>query len=583
MLVTDIHKFFTEPIKQQNSPKVIFWLTVSIVLTTHYAWLGLQKAFSSTYIIQDDARQHLFWMQRFLDPDLFSHDLIADYFQSVAPAGYTFLYHLAAIFGLNPIIFNKILPLILCLITTYYCFFLCIELLPVPFTGFVGALLLSQNLWMQDGLASGTPKAFIYPIFLASLYYLLKRSLLGIAVSVLLMGLFYPSLVFILAILIALQVFKFERFFPKLSSDKKDYWLFFIGIGVAILVLLPYAIHSSEFGPTITKLEAKNLPEFISGNRSSFFHDNDDLWRYYFNASRSGIRLPSALRPFLVYLGLLLPIIIKFPDFLPLSNYINKRINILSQLLLASLLMFVAAHLLLFKLHLPSRYTQHSLRIILVIAASICLVLLLDTLLSFISQFKHVNKFSLISISQKFLFLLILLINFYALIIYPYNDKGFIGTGYFVGKNPELYQFFQNQPKDIMVASLAKEANNIPSFAQRSILVGREYAIPYHLGYYDQFRQRTLDLIEAYYTPSVPQLNKFMADYGVDFWLLDHNTFQIEYLANNRWLKQYQPEAKQAVSNLQKGLKPALATFMDNCVVFEKNSLVVLDSQCMIK
>jgi hypothetical protein len=34
------------------------------------------------------------------------------------------------------------------------------------------------------------------------------------------------------------------------------------------------------------------------------------------------------------------------------------------------------------------------------------------------------------------------------------------------------------QPQDIRIASLAEEANNIPTFAQRSILVGREYAIP---------------------------------------------------------------------------------------------------------
>jgi len=53
-----------------------------------YAGLALQKAFSSEYVVQDDARVYLIWMQRFLDADLLPGDLIADYLQSVTPWGY---------------------------------------------------------------------------------------------------------------------------------------------------------------------------------------------------------------------------------------------------------------------------------------------------------------------------------------------------------------------------------------------------------------------------------------------------------------------------------------------------------------
>lgn len=50
-------------------------------------------------------------MQRFLEPDLFPQDIIADYFQSVTPYGYTNLYRLIATLGIEPLLFNKILPL----------------------------------------------------------------------------------------------------------------------------------------------------------------------------------------------------------------------------------------------------------------------------------------------------------------------------------------------------------------------------------------------------------------------------------------------------------------------------------------
>ena len=61
-------------------------------------------------------------MQRFIDSELFPNDLIADYFQSQAPIGYSSIYKLMASLGIHPFLFNKIVPVILSLITTIYCF-----------------------------------------------------------------------------------------------------------------------------------------------------------------------------------------------------------------------------------------------------------------------------------------------------------------------------------------------------------------------------------------------------------------------------------------------------------------------------
>jgi hypothetical protein len=63
--------------------------------------------------VQDDAQQHVFWMRRFIDPQLFPNDLIADYFQSVAQPGYKAIYQLAAAIGIDPMVFNKLLPIVL--------------------------------------------------------------------------------------------------------------------------------------------------------------------------------------------------------------------------------------------------------------------------------------------------------------------------------------------------------------------------------------------------------------------------------------------------------------------------------------
>ena len=74
------------------------------------------------YVCQDDAREYVFWMQRFIDPELLPDDLIADYFQSITPSGYAALYQLMASFGITPLLLSKILPIFLGLIITIYVF-----------------------------------------------------------------------------------------------------------------------------------------------------------------------------------------------------------------------------------------------------------------------------------------------------------------------------------------------------------------------------------------------------------------------------------------------------------------------------
>ncbi|NEP62750.1 MAG: hypothetical protein F6K31_38505, partial [Symploca sp. SIO2G7] len=200
-----LQKLLTTPKAKAPNFQIIFWLSLSLAFAVHYSILGFQQSLAQ-YSVQDDARQHVFWMRRFLDPELFPQDLIADYFQSVAPSGYSTLYKLFATIGIDPIVLSKYLPIILGLITTAYCFGVCLEILPVPVAGFMATAMLNQNLWIEDDLVSATPRAFIYPLLLAFLYYLLRGSLLPCLVAIALQGLFYPQCVLISSGVLVLQV-----------------------------------------------------------------------------------------------------------------------------------------------------------------------------------------------------------------------------------------------------------------------------------------------------------------------------------------------------------------------------------------
>lgn len=576
MLTARLRKLLTTPTSKTPNSQVIFWLSLSLTFAAIYSLLAMREAFSSEYVVQDDARQHVFWMLRYIDPELFPKNLIADYFQSVAPAGYSTLYHLAALLGVNPLVFNKVLPLVLGLVTTGYCFGVCFEMLPVPAAGFIAALLLNQNLWVEDDLASGTPRAFLYPLFLAFLYYLLRRSLLPCLGAIALLGLFYPQYVFLCAGLLILQLVKWDSGRFRLSPDKRDYQFCGAGLGVVLLVMLPYALRSSEFRPVISVEEARQLPEFGPGGRSEFFErEPKDFW---LNGDRSGIFSKSLFTPVTLCAGLLLPVLRLFPSRFPLIKQLKSNILVLPQLLLVSVSLFFAAHAVLFKLHLPSRYTNHSFRILVALASAIALTVILDTILSWASP--HTKPYLP---ARQFIALGATALIGAALVLYPSFIKHFPYTAYKVGNEPVLYEFFQKQPKDILIASVADEVNNLPTFSQRSILVGREYAIPYHLGYYRQFRQQTLDLIRAQYSPDWAEVQDFIQKYGIDFWLLDRAAFTPEYLANNKWLQPFQPATGEALKRIEQGTLPALSSVMDNCSVVETNNLVVLGVACLTK
>ncbi|BDT13855.1 hypothetical protein N39L_35780 [Limnospira platensis NIES-39] len=541
-------------------------------LASIYGILSLKQAFAEPNLVHNDARQHIFWMLRFIDPNLFPNDLIADYFQSVAPRGYTIVYKLGIILGINPFDLAKIIPPILGLFVTYYFFRLCLEILPIPATGFIGCLIINQALWLKDDLASGTPRAFINPIFIAFLYYLVRHSRLGVCVTVAAIGLFYPQYVFMAAIMLILRVINWQNRSFKLTQNNRDYQILAWGLLVAFIVLLPYIITSSEFGPTITRAEAMNSPEFFEGGRSRFFHDNlMDIW---FTGRRSGMFHSSLFTPATQCVALLLPFLLIFPRQFPLGRYITPQVWVLLQLFISSVLMFFASHALLFRLHLPGRYTEFSFRIIIALLTAISLTLIWDTLLR---VFKHNYGYRF----YRYLAGSLMAIMVGIVLLYPAFVPYFPLVRYEKGRMTEVYDFFQQQPPDIVIASLSAEADQLPTFAQRTVLMAREYAIPYHLGYYNQILARTLDMINAHYTDDLQTLQDFINQYNVDFWLIDPAAFSPEYIKNNHWMLIFS-EGQKALNLLENNSQFALYQQVNICRVFEQPNWWIVDTKCIL-
>ena len=576
MLNDYLAKLLTRPQTRSLSAMTIFWFALSLAYAFYCAFLWTAKAFKNQYVIQSDARQVVTWMLRFTDPDLFKDDLIANYYLSANTDGFTLLYRAIAELGVDPITLSKILPMVIGLAATVYCFALFIQLLPVPAGAFISCLLLNQYIWTDDVVPSATPRAFLYPLFPAFLFYLVRRRFVGTIVTTALEGLFYPPIMFVSAGVLVLSLIGWSDGRLRLSKDRRDYILIAAALAVAVIVISIYASRQSEFGPTITRSEAMNLPASFAGKRLTFLHNN--ALTYWITDSQSGLYWRSVFPPFGLLAGFGLPALLLLGRRFPLASRVTAGIKLLPRTLASAVFMFFAAHLLLFKLYLPSRYTIHTFPIVFSLAAGVAFTLILDGVLG------HADLSLERGVKTAPLFAIVTIVLIAGILfLYPSFLRRFPKRSLEIGEHPDLYRFLSEQPKDSLIASLSLEANNLPSFARRSVLAAPHFSNPYQAKYYLEVNQRYSDLIEATYTPDREQLRSFINRYGVDFILLERNTFTREYVTDHPVVNRFKPQADLAVERFDAGLTPALSDLMKDCAVFESGEFTLVGADCICR
>ena len=529
------------------------WLALSLTVTLAYSIVPLLSAFRGEFVADSDARQHVFWMARFLDPGLFPNDWIADYHQFVAPWGYTQLYRLAVIAGIEPFTFNKLLPPIRAAIAAFYLFRFCREIGTSPPTAFLATLLLNQTIWMRYDITTGTARSFIYPLFAAFLFYLARRQALGVGAEIALQGLFYPQCVLISCGTIGLGWLR-STWQSRSLPDRRTTALAVCGLVAGFCVLLPYALRSSSFDPAIDAATARQMVEFLPGGRVEFFHENPIEFFTY--GRRSGIVPKMSWTSPLIWAALL-PI--------PLWRTLNidadrQKLETLADAEIASIGLFFVAHLTLFRIHHPSRYTMHSLLVVLAVAAAIWIAPRLWQVGTFLRG--HIGRNGAIAVLAAFTIVL-------PAATHQYHFK------YRQGKAPELYTYLQTQPRDAMTATLSRLGNDVPSHARRSVLASVMFAMPYHVGYYDEIVRRIDATIAAQYTDDPQVLAEVVDRYGIDFWLLDREAFDAEYLMQD-WLL---PFAEREAAIARSGT-PILEQARDRCTVVAGEDWQLIDVSC---
>jgi hypothetical protein len=540
------------------------WFAFSMVYALVCAALALRQAFSSEYVLADDVRHHIFWMFRFLDLGLFPNDPIADYFQSIAPPGFAALYRFLAVLGMDPLRASKFIPFGLGLLAAGYLFGIALRVLRSPAAAAVATVLLCQCLWLSSDLSSATPRAFFYPLFAAFLYYHVCGHRFIVLLTILLQGLLFPPAALLSLGVLGLDLVELKNGWPTPSKEPQKYFFLIGALAVAVLTIFPFLHTVDRFGPLVTREEARAMPEFGPGGRVPFFYP--DFWNYWVHGS-GGLHIQS--RPGWLFAAFLWPIFCWFPRYFPLLDRIAEGARPLLQIAGSALLLFSISHLLLFRLYLPSRYTQHASRVLFALAAAGVIMAIVDSLLRWAEA--RAGRDRPLSAFGGTAFASVLLL---WIVCYPLFLSTFPKAGYITGKAPDLYRFFAAQPATIRIASLADEANNLPVFCRRSIVFGVETAVPFHWGYYQPLRQRGLQIARAQYSSDLAVIQQCLRDQKIDFWLLDRGCFKAEYIRNNRVIRQ----VRAVVPDPGVGDGPLLSHPPPQAVVFATKRFIVLDA-----
>ncbi len=544
------------------------WLALSLVLALAYSIPGLRLTLGDEQVVADDARLHVFWMQRFEQPSLFPDDLIADYYDYLVPPGYSALYYVFSTVGFPPLLFNKILPSALVLLGAGLTFVLLIQMTHMPRVAFVGSAIMSQLSWMKDDIPSGTPRAFAYALLLALLVALARRRVSpgsladGMVVAILVAhALIYPS-----AALVGLGVVVMVVVKEAVSADRRQYvrqsMLAAISTLAVIAILLP-SVRRGPYGALYETSVTRGMPEYAPAGRYEYW--SDDPWEFWLLGPSSG--LVTDVRPSIALCGTLLPLMLLRANRFPLASKL-RHVELLLLPLLSGLGLFVAAHALFPSLYFPSRYVHYSLRVVLAPAAAIAIALAVDRLKAGAGRKRAFGTRAVVAAVAV------------VVLAYPLFAADYPVAAFHRTRVPELHRFLRTQPEDTVVASLSALADDIPTFAARSVLVSPHYAIPLHQRYYDLQRERAIDLLAGQYTDDPQRLMAVLRRWKVDYWLIDAGFDLPSYLGGS-WLRQFQPAAVQSRAFLERGGVPVLTTLRD-CTVMEDRGFRLLDARCLL-
>jgi len=499
-----------------------FHLIISLLISLVVAIFVQRQVLTNPLAINDDVRNQIYWMARLIDPSLYPHDLIADYFTQsslVSPALWL-IYKLGS-YLTDPIQISQFLPLLLAPLASYFAYRFGENFAGKRY-GFLSAFSFNMLVWLSRNLAGGLARSFAYPLLFAFLWCYSKNIRSGLIITAWLASLIYPPILFLSAgiwLLGFLPPSFLNASTEQPENNKPDFITFLWGIGGGLAILI-YRFVLAPIHPVFGQLTnsriAAQTPEFYEGGRVPIFHFFHHPLTLTWPDSLLGelfARTPGASR-LLPLAGILLAAWGYKKLISPKLGKL-KIPSLVWQLLIASILLYILAWLMLFYLYVPERYLQFSMPVL----YTFLLAGILNVLLDLIENSKLTARLKTGLLIAPFLFCILIFSKVWDQnLMLPQPDM------------LPVFEYLKQTPKNTMIATTPGLASDIPFYAKRSVILSQEGYIPFHQAYFQIMKKRLKDFLIAYYSKDPETVIRFIQQYKIDYIMVNRQDYLPERL-----------------------------------------------------
>lgn len=473
-------------------------LLVWAVLFAGPAWNYLPVLIDNPWgIIQDDGRHFVAWLRALQDPALFAQDPMAQFFRSVTSDLYEALFLPAIWLGIDVVAWH----MIVLMPGVAFLSLLALERFIAVFEPDLAlrfAILVVMAAFAHAFYVHGLPRDFALPILCLALFaYATERiKLMGLVMG--LGAAIYPAAAITVGLGVGLR--EVYRLFTERSWTRKSNTVV-VAAAAGAAGLLFFMSGSSGTGETFTIAEARGVAIFQDGARTSYFEGSSDLERITCG-HRAGLFSDCVPGPlWWLTVPIMAALIVGTLAFLARHRQGDWRM--LASLCLAGLILFSGATLLAFELHLPSRYARWSVQFVAIFGLAIFLSLGVARVLAALKAPRGLAPFL-----------------FGAIVAAAAPNELTRLYGIEVDTAPEVSRTLRDMPPDVVVAGVARQIDNIPAFAGRSVLAALELSVPYKKDYHAEMARRVA-LLNALWSEMDPVAWRALHEAsGVDFYLL---------------------------------------------------------------
>ena len=510
----------------------------------------------------------LSWMGRWDDPGLLRGDLMADYWQSVSPWFFRTLFHLAWQIGIEPTTFVKLLPALLYPIMALFSFRFLRAIGARPAIAFLTTALLLFFFTRDGSVVSGTPRALWPALLLAVLDGLARVRAPQAAVAQLFLAGCYPQLALVTATTIGLTLLAPARPF-RLDLSRRRLILVSACAVATVAGILPFLLDSGRFGPVITLDQARLVPSFAAGGRNRIFEPDGSL--DFLCDSRLGLfgskckQISDPQFPLLIVAALLGPVVL-FLRFLR-GGPAAMRSTLPGLLLITSLGWFAVAALLLFRLHLPSRYSA-ALTLLAIVTSFPVLLEWTGPVWSRLAGRRHGRAVLNGGLMAMVVLAVLALANARHVVRSP--------------TSPDLIAAIRTLPRDAVVAGFVDDLDFSPVLTGRSTLFSRELTIGYHLGYFRPVMARMADTRDAMLTGDPTILADRLRSNRVDLLLVPEEAL-VRPRIPDAFRSFFGSELEALEAAAARGGPTALMRLAGRCPAGRFAGVLALDAACLIR